>query len=593
MTIADTSTLIPRDLPDGREILAEGAEIAKHVEVGLSLLSEQEGVRGELEYKQKMVAEGRVMTTMNIGLQTWADTAKALEKIWEETERRGFRIDRYQMQLDRRMGVPPEARRRAAKETGPMLESKDDWLATTRTVPIQPGLGDMMIGSPMSLENARSALEAGVTYIGNMSQFNWKYPSWDGTDVDQMIEMTRALGLMAAKQGDGATMQSYLDDGFPAQFSDYCSYIGWALFERYLVNDVIGLRLAISYGGLTTDPIMKSAVTMALEAITPEGTHNPFYHCNTTAYKEETDFNYGILGVDMLYLLLIQHRLKSGAAVLPIPVTEAIRIPSWQEIVEVHTLTRQIAEYVPQLVDFVDWTRLETIRDQLLEGGKVFRDNLLTGLEDLGVDLTDPLQMLLAVRRLGAVEIERRFGAGKPPVDPIGDYQPIIPTDTFKDFVAQRTRVRNTFQSVRQVSGTSARTDPAKKTMIVASTDVHEFGMRLVGEALASSGVDAVVAGTGVDPDEIADLALETGADAILVSTHNGMALTYATQLLEELRSRRIEVPVVFGGRLNQDVPDLDTPVEVRDELIGLGIKVADDVFGLADLLGLETATVG
>ena len=53
-----------------------------------------------------------------------------------------------------------------------------------------------------------------------------------------MSEMVKALGLMASKVEDGAMMQSYLEDGFPAQFKDYCSYIGWALFERYLINEL-------------------------------------------------------------------------------------------------------------------------------------------------------------------------------------------------------------------------------------------------------------------------------------------------------------------------------------------------------------------
>ena len=50
--------------------------------------------------------------------------------------------------------------------------------------------------------------------------------------------MVKALGLMAAKRDDDAMTQSYLEDGYPAQFKDYCSYIGWTLFERYLVDKV-------------------------------------------------------------------------------------------------------------------------------------------------------------------------------------------------------------------------------------------------------------------------------------------------------------------------------------------------------------------
>lgn len=576
-------TLLPNDLPDGRELLAVGEELGQRITVGRSLLSEQFNVSGELEYKQKMIDEGRVMTTLNIGLQTWADTARALEAIHAETERRGFRIDRFQMQMDRRMGLPSHLRAKAAKETGPLLESDADWYQTTHTVPIQPGLGDMMIGSPMSVENARQALTVGVTYIGNMSQFNWKYPSWGGTDVDQMVEMTKALGLMASKVDDGATMQSYLDDGFPAQFSDYCSYVGWAMFERHIVEQVTGGRLAISYGGLTHDPVMKTAVSMALEEITPEGTCNPFYHCNTTRYTTDIDTNYGILGVDMLYLLLTQRKYRTGAAVLPIPVTEAIRIPSWQEIVEVHAITRRVADYVDDVIDVVEWARLEAIRDQLIEGGKRFCDSLLTGLEDLGTDVDDPLQLLLSVRRLGAVEIEHRFGVGTPATDPEGDYSPIIPTDTMKDFVTNRLAVHSHFATRRVAEDSDHR-------LVVASTDVHEYAMRLVSEAVAALGIDGTIAGTSVDPDELADLALEAGATAVLVSTHNGMALTYAKQLLRELQTRQLDIKVFFGGTLNQDLPDSDTPIDVRDDLRELGIIVCEDVIDIAWGLGVEVA---
>ena len=198
MTVTTRDSLLPHDLPDGRALVQEGRRLGQSVSMGVSLLCKEHGVGSEVAYKKKMLEEGRLMTVMDIGMQTWAETAKALRLIHAESERRGFRIDRYNLILDRRMGMPREAWSGAAKETGPMLETDADWLATTQTVPIQPHLGDYMIGSPMSVGNAVQALEAGVTYIGNMSQFAWKYPGW-GDDAAQMIEMTKALGVMAAQ----------------------------------------------------------------------------------------------------------------------------------------------------------------------------------------------------------------------------------------------------------------------------------------------------------------------------------------------------------------------------------------------------------
>ena len=571
MSNIDITTLLPRDMPDGRMLLDEGRTIGQSVTVGTSLLCQTHGVRSEVEYKKKMVESGRLMTSMNIGMKTWAETEAALEKIHTMAEDRGFRIDRYQMQLDRRMGLPKEFWNRAAKETGPMLETENDWRATAHTVPIQPQLGDMMIGSPASVHNAIQALQVGVNYIGNMSQFNWKYPAWPGDDVEQMAEMVKALGLMASKVDDGAMMQSYLEDGYPAQFKDYCSYIGWALFERYIIHEVIGGRLSIAYGGLTHNPVSKTAVILALEKIKPEGTYNSFYHCNTTAYSPEIDENFAVLSVDDLYLMLAQLKTKSGAATLSIPVTEALRIPTWEEIVQVQTVAHRVANDAERLMESINWPYIEALSDRMIEGGRRFYENLLQGLEDLGVDMQDPLKILLAVRRLGAPEIENRYGVGELPKSDTDLYEPIVATDTFEDFVRRRARVKSTFASCEVPKAETVK-------LVIGSTDIHEYAMFLLVEALTSLGVEPIIAGTSVDPDEFADLALEAGADAILVSTHNGMALTYARQLQKEVQDRSMNIPIAMGGTLNQDIEDEPAPIDVKDDLVDLGIRVCTDV---------------
>ena len=574
----DIGTLLPRDLPDGRELLEEGRRVGDGLTVGVSLLCEQHGVRSEVAYRQKMLDSGRIMTCMNIGLQTWSETARALECIHAETERRGFRIDRYQLNLDRRMGLPPALWDQVAKETGPTLESAEDWRATSGTVPIQPHLGDMMIGSPMSLENARRALEAGVNYIGNMSQFSWKYPAWPGDDVQQVAETVKALGLMASKVDDDAMLHSYLDDGYGALFKDYCSYVGWALLERYIINDVIGARVAIAYGGLTHHPATKAAMILALEAIKPAGTFNPFYHGNTTAYSDDTDANFAVLSLDVLYMMLAQLHSRSGTPALAVPVTESLRAPSWEEIVQAHTVARRIARDAERLMEAVNWPHIEALRDQLIAGGRRFFENVLEGLTDLGVDIEDPMALLLALRRLGGAEIENRFGIGELPRSSAELYQPVIPTDTFQDFLGRRDQVRREFAAVHHPVSEGVR-------LVVGSTDIHEYAMLLVIDALQALGIDPILAGTSVDPDEFADLALEAGATAILVSTHNGMALTYAEQLLREMSLRRLAIPIAMGGTLNQDIEGGSTPVDVSDRLTELGVRVCTNVTDVLQLV--------
>jgi methylmalonyl-CoA mutase cobalamin-binding subunit len=479
------------------------------------------------------------------------------------------------------MGLPPVMWQQAAKETGPMLETPRDWWATAHTVPIQPQLGDMMIGSPMSVSNARNALEAGVTYIGNMSQFAWKYPGWPGDDVEQMAEMVKALGLMAAKRDDDAMMQSYLEDGYPAQFKDYCSYVGWVLFERYLIDEVVGARLSVAYGGLSHNPVTKAAMVLALEAIRPPETCNSFYHCNTTAQSPQIDENFALVSIDDLYLMLATQRSKSAAAILSIPVTEALRVPTWQEIVQVQTVARRVANDCGRLMESFNWPHIEALSARMVEGGRRFHANIMQGLEEMGVDMSDPMQILLTIRRMGGTAIENRWGVGELPASDTELYQPVIPTDTYLDFVERRGKVKSVFAAPRPANGK----DPIR--LVVGSTDIHEYAMFLIIEGLQSMGITPVVAGTSVDPDEFADLALEAGAQAILVSTHNGMALTYAKHLQREVADRKLDIPILMGGTLNQDVEGEPAPIDVKDDLRNLGIHVCTDI---SDLLAVIDA---
>lgn len=572
--------LLPRDMPSGMELVEQGRKAGDAIDMRVSLFCQHHGVSSELEYKKMMAAEGRTMTSMTIGFQDWPATVRGLERVYNECERRGFYVDRYILPLDRRMGLPIEYQASALKETGPMLNSDADWNAVAQAVPIQPHLGDMMIGSPASLDNTRLALQAGVNYIGNLSQFAWKYPGWPGDDIDQMIEVVKSLGMMASKAEAGAVVHSYMDDGFPALFSDYCSYIGWARFERYIVESLIGAHLSTSYGGLTHDSMTKTTVTLALESLRPKEVATAFYYGNTTRYTRLIDKNYGVLGVDVLFMILADARARAGAAVMPVPVTEALRTPTADEIIEAQTIARQIADDADRVFASVDWGVLERGCDRLLKGGAQFFERLMNGLDDVGVDVTDPLQLLVAVRRLGARVIERSYGAGKSTNDPaFNGYQPVVPTDTLQDYLTERTLVREGLQGTTFGSGTGDR-------VVVGSTDVHEVGVRLVVDALEALGIEPTLASVGVDPDELADLALEADATALLVSTHNGMALSYAQQLISELSQRRLRVQIIFGGLLNQDVEGQDMPADVSDDLRQLGIHVCDSPVQLGPLLG-------
>lgn len=571
--------LLRANMPDGRALLAEGKALGDSFEMGVSAFCRAHGVQSELEYKLKMAQAGRTMTAATIGLQDWPDTLAALKKIYKAGQERGFYVDRFILALDRRMGLPQEMRAGAIKETGPLLANVDEWLEVAQAINIQPHMGDMMIGSPASVDNTVHALKAGVNYIGNLSQFAWKYQGWPGDDVDQMTEVVKAIGVMASKADQGAVVHSYLDDGFPAQFGDYSSYIGWAKFERYVVETLMGAKLGHAYGGLSYRPTMKMAVTMAFESLRPTDVCSSFYYTNTTRYSPNLDKNYAILAVDALHLMVADRHLKAGSSIMPVPVTEAIRIPSAEEIIEAQTMAHEVARNVPEVYETINWEPLDAQRNLLIEQGNRFYDNILNGLDTAGIDVTDPLQLIVAVRRLGPRGIEREFGVGTPTEDPAFDgYEPVVPTDVLQDFLAEREKLRS---KSRPADWTLNRSHKA----FIGSSDVHELGMRLVIDTVENLGIKPVVGTVGIDPDEVAEIAQNEEATVLLISTHNGMALSYAEKLMAELKARNLSPQVIIGGRLNQDVEGEDMPVDVTAELENLGIDVCNDLADLAKII--------
>ena len=94
-----------------------------------------------------------------------------LRLIDRTAEASGFMVDRVGICLDRRMGLPKNQRDQIPAETGPMLDTREQWSRVGREAPIQPHMGDFMIGFPASVENTVQALKASVTTIGNLSQF--------------------------------------------------------------------------------------------------------------------------------------------------------------------------------------------------------------------------------------------------------------------------------------------------------------------------------------------------------------------------------------------------------------------------------------
>jgi methylmalonyl-CoA mutase cobalamin-binding domain/chain len=576
----DLSALLPADLPDGREAVEEGKAMASGIERARSLYCEEKGVGSEREWRERAREQGIPCTCMNIGLATWADTREALGLIYEDALSRGVRPpDRFNLIAERRNGLPKDKRAEAPQETGPVMMTEQDWWELAHTVPIQPEAADNTIGGPGSVENAVDALRAGITTIGVLSQYTWRWPYYDD-DVTQTMVALQAAGLLAAFKDEGVVFDSYLEDGYPGVFHDYANYIGWAMLERYISEELIGAAYSPSWGGLTQNPVIKSAVTLALYAVNPDRVPLSYVQGDTIGNTTDFDANMAVLNTDVLFTKMVDMRYRLGAAPIAVPVTEVERIPSWQEVATVQTISRRLEDYVPMVEPVVDWGRIEAMRDELVRGGRAFYAAAIEGLSSAGIDVRDPAQLLLVLKRLGSTRCEELFGAGEPDPEFPRGRRPVLETDLVKSTMEERERLlaelrgRGEVESIRGMK------------VLVTSTDVHEFAEFLLASSLDAAGTQVIDFGINRDPEDIVKAVIETDADAVVITTHNGVARSFGRRLMEELgRAGAGEVPVFMGGVLNEDVEGSEIPIDVSADLNAQGIRTPGTIDRLIDAL--------
>jgi methylmalonyl-CoA mutase cobalamin-binding domain/chain len=577
----DLTALLPPDLPDGREAVEEGRALAAEVERSRSLFCEEKGVSSEREWRERARTEGFACTCMNIGLATWADTREALGLIHEDALSRGVRPpDRFNLIAERRMGLPKDKRAEAAQETGPVMMTEQDWWELAHTVPIQPEAADNTIGGPGSVENALDALRAGITTIGVLSQYSWRWPYFDD-DVTQTMEVLKAAGLLAAFKDDGVIFDSYLEDGYPGVFHDYANYVGWAILERYISEELIGAAYSPSWGGLTQNPVVKSAVTLALEAVNPDRVPLSYVQGDTIGNTPDFDANMAVLNTDVLFMKMVDRRYRLGTAPIAVPVTETERIPSWDEVATVQTISRRLEDYAPMVDPVVDWGRIEAMRDELVRGGRAFFEAAIAGLSSAGIDVRDPAQLLLVVKRLGSARCEELFGAGTPDPEYPRGRRPVLETDLVRSTMQERERLlvelrnRSEEEAIRGMK------------VLVTSTDVHEFAEFLLSSTLSAVGAEVIDFGINRDPEDIVKAVIETDAEAVVISTHNGVARSFGQRLMGELDSAGAGgVAVFMGGVLNEDVDGSEIPIDVSADLNANGIGTPGTIDRLVDALG-------
>ena len=549
----------------GKELLNEGRIAAAGIVPCQSWFCRVNDVANEVAYKQRAKARGRISYHAHIGLADWPSTEHALREVHASLADRGFTLERYGLCLSRAMGMPAYAREGFPKETGPMI-ADDEWVRLGEAAPVQPHMGDNMIGAPNGFANALAALSAGATTIGNLSQY-FTY-EWPGVNDVELTEATvRALGAMSVLRHRGALMHSNLDDGVAMQLPHYGAYVGWGALELHVAETLCGVRLAHAFGGLVDQPLHRAVLGLSLDNIRGGDSVGSMVYGNTVdMVRGNPEHNRAVLATSVLVDVATQLHRPTGHAIAITPLTEAERIPSAAEIVEVHLLAREIEHEARRSGDLFDWGRLDALAADCAAYAISYRDRALRLFADDGVDLNDPAALLLAMRRVGPAKLFDRVNLAAP--TQVGRLEP-WKAGLMSGFVERVAR------SLPRLDG---------QRVVLAVLEVHDVVRDALARALPRSGCEVIILPADSTPESIARAASDEDADAVIMGVYNGAALTVARRLRDALSHEQWDGTVVFGGLLNEDEGG-DLPVDATDRIEALGIHTVMEIEELGALL--------
>ena len=122
--------------------------------------------------------------------------------------------------------------------------------------------------------------------------------------------------------------------------------------------------------------------------------------------------------------------------------------------------------------------------------------------------------------------------------------------------------------------------------------DGHDRGVKVVARMLRDAGFEVIYGGLRQTPETIAETSLQEDVDVVGLSMHSGGHLTLAPAVIEALRSRGLDIPVVVGGI----VPQRDREVLLAHgvaEVLTPGASAQDVVTAVARAAARRAGTAG
>lgn len=409
MTLKLKDTL--KDLRDADcSFLEEARKTGRELSVGETRFTAASQFTSEKSYKKVMSRKGRIMYHFHLCCETNDVFRKMIPELEEKLTDKGLRLDRFGISIDEAMALPREIREAGRRGGALYFEKQSDWDELGMSAMMQPHLGDNMIGSPASCEIVQNALKAGVTTIGNVSQFfGYEYPECRDTDARTRSTL-QSMAIMAENKDSGALIHSNLDDGYGDKAADLGLLIGCALLERYIVEDLMGAQIAHSYGDMFFSPEKRLVFLSALNMIHDgEMTGSMVFANKLGRNRKDISLNVPHLSMSLIYDMVGQYVYQTGHAVTTMANQGLTTDVTVDEIVKSLEYAKELESYLPHVAETIDFEKIDRTAEQVCGRGMLFFEGTMEALSN-HIDVENPYAVLSALKRVGIANLTEAFG---------------------------------------------------------------------------------------------------------------------------------------------------------------------------------------
>ena len=376
---------------------------------GKSKWVNESGFKNESVYKNTCAAAGQIMYHVHFCFKDWHQFDQQTAELEKQLAERNLKLDRFGVSIDASMALPKELRNDHGNHSALYFSDQSDWDRLASVSCSQVHLGDNMIGSPASFDSCVHALKAGITTMGNISQyFGWDYPEFPD-NCSRTKETVKAILCMGVHKSEGALIHSNLDDGYGESTENIHELLGMALIEKYIVEDLCGAHLAPSFGDDFHSPYKRLLMLSALKQIYGDDLTGSMLFTNKLGRNHsDSSLNDVHLFDSLLFDMAGQVHYRTGHAVTVMADTGLHEKVTVEEIVRKLALAKEEEKYIGDVIKLINFEKIDEAAAIQKENGKHFATAVLDTLSSY-VDIKNPYSLMLAIKTIGVKELVQQF----------------------------------------------------------------------------------------------------------------------------------------------------------------------------------------